>query len=506
MKEYYDNEKLALIKNYLDASKFDLAKELIDEYQILYPNDGMLKYLTVKYYNMTKQFKEAYIYCMDQIGIKFRNDRIMAHFYCEFAIDLIALERYEEAIGYLEYAVGYTNGSEKKLVSKLLILYSLNGDYQNAIQAADKYKNFSNENEIDLTMSKIHFYNEEYGLCIKCGLNVRDSELKKTQLQKKYYILGKAYIEFEDYDNAIESLKKVLIIKNDHYYLAYFLIARLYAMQGNLEEAARMLEEMVKDNHAGIEVNNLLCDIYGVLNNPDRLSNVRKYMNPKEIEYQNGKMCFEQLDFLSAIRHFENYINNHGTVYKKEVLFLLILSRFKAGQYRQCLDDIYAFDGTKKQSKEILRMTYYCKYKLGEAEENPNYTPMQIFNYSAREAANHISGRHLGTDFVKYISYPRLFELLAKDLTMDKINPYSSFDKYELDIDKYRNYIGDFKKEYKTLTVICLPGTRNILTLYIDENSDCDNDLEITNEDLNKGKKTLSRIDKFNQKYSKFVS
>ncbi len=505
MKEYYDNDKLAKIKEFLDTNKLELAKELIDEYRILYPDDGMIKYLTVRYYNKTQQYEEAYNYCLDQIGIKFRTNRIMSHFYCEFSRALIALGQLEEAIGYLEYAVDYTKGRENRLVCELISAYSMSGDYQSAVKAAEKYKSFGNSNALELTMAKIHYIHSEYGLSIKSALDIDDTSIKNTQLQKKYYILGKAYLEIGDYENAIESLKKVLVVKNDHYYLAYFLIAKLYATQGNLLESARILEEMVKDNRAGVDVNNLLCDVYGALNNPDRLSNIQKYMSPQEKEYQDGKMCFEQLDFLSSIKHFENYINNPGKLYENEVRYLLILARFKAGQYRECLDDIYAYNANEKEAKEILRMTYYCKYKLGEAESKPNYTPMQIFNYSQKEAAKHISGRHLGTDFEKYISYPRLFELISKDLTPDKINPYTSFDKYELDIEKYRNYIGDFKKEYQILTVICLPGTRNILTFYVDEKTN-DDDLEITEGDLNKKKKTLSRIDKFNQKYSQFVS
>ena len=505
MKEYYDNDLLQRIKTSIDFGKFDLAKSLIDEYKEKYPDDGMIKYLTVRYYNFTKQYEKAYNYCFDQIGTKFRTNRIMSHFYCEFSITLLALGLNEEAVNYLEYAVNYTNGEENRLICQLLDAYSINGEYQKAIQVAQKYKNYDNESEINLAMTKIHYLNSEYELSIKCALETNDSKIKNTQIQKKYYNLGKSYYEIGDQEEAIKAFKKVLILKNDYYYLAYFLLAKIYVSQNNLEEAARILEDIVKANRGGTDVNNLLSNVYGALNNPDRLTNINKYLNPKVIEYEKGKMCFEQLDFLSAIKHFENYINNHGTDYKKEVLYLLILSRFKANQYRQCLDDIYAYNASENQAKDILRMTFYCKFKLNEAEVTPNYTPMQIFNYDPKLASNHISGRHLNIDFEKYISYERLFEIIKKDLTPDKLNPYAAFDKYELDLKKYSNYIRDYNSESTILNVICLPGTSNILTIYTDEKTE-DDDLEITQSDLNKKKKALSRIDKFNQKYSQFVS
>ena len=380
MKQYYDNSLLGEIEYNLCNEKYELAKSQIDDYIKMYPDDGMIKVCLMKYYNNTMQFQEACNYGYEQIGVKFRDNIIFSKIYKEFAKALANLDRIDEAIDYLEYAIAQTNGEISMLISEVARLYSKNNEHDKAIEILNKHINYRNESEFYICMSKIYLVNQEYQLCLDTAFKANDSNLKANQQQKKYYIIAQAYYSSGDLENALKSFKKVLTIKNAKFYIAYYTIAKIYYLQGKYQETAKICEELLKTNHGGADVKSLLADTYRALENPLGMINASKYMSPKEDEYRNGIFCIEQLDYLSAITHFNKYLQAGGKKYEEEVLFLIILSKFKLGKYRECLDDIYAYNPSDDRVNDIARMKYYCKCVLNEVDQDPSYTSKQVEN------------------------------------------------------------------------------------------------------------------------------
>ena len=111
----------------------------------MYPNDGMIKVCLMKYYNNTMQFQEACNYGYEQIGVKFRDNIVFSKIYIEFAEALDNLDRIDEAISYLEYAIAQTNGKINILILEVAKLYSKNNEPDKAIEILNKYINYSNE-------------------------------------------------------------------------------------------------------------------------------------------------------------------------------------------------------------------------------------------------------------------------------------------------------------------------------------------------------------------------
>ena len=504
MKEYYDNDLLSEIRYNITNKKFDVAKIKIDEYIKKYPNDGMIKVLLMQYYNNTNQQQEACNLGYEQIGVKFREDKIFAGMYREFAVALEALDRIDEAISYLEYAVSQTNGKISFIIAELAKMYSKNQEPDKAIKILNDNMNYRNENDYYLVMAKVYLTNNDYQLSIDVASKANDSKLKANQIQKKYYTIAQSYFSLGELESALQNFKKVLTIKTERYYISYYTMARIYALQGKFQDAANICEELLKLKRGGTDVKSLLNDVYQAMDKPNGSLNISKYISPTEEDYRNGKYCIEQFDYLSALNHFNKYLEKKGKFHENEVLFLIILCKFKLGKYRECLDEIYTFNPSDEQVNDITRMKFYCKCVLNELGQEQTYTTIQVANYSEENALNHVNQRHILSDFNKYISFKRLFEIVRTDLTKDKLDPYAPFDRYELDLEKYENYIEKLNLNCNKLTVICLPNTKNILTMFT--NVQKEDDLDISEANLNVKKKTLSRTEKFNQKYAKFVS
>ena len=506
MKEYYDNDLTNEIEDLIINKRLDTAKEKIDDYLQKYPHERKIKSIILKYYIATDELDKAYEYALDNKDTTFRTKQLYILFYKEYGRLLVKLNKFEEAEEVLKEAIDYTGEDNHSFVTLLGTAYSMNNQYEKAVELYKKHENFQNKNDLNISLCKIYYVNNKYEEAIICANKTDDHNLKSMQLKKKYYYLGKSYLMLGKNNEALENLKKVLTTKDDYYYKAYFLIARIYTFQGKFIEASHICDEFIKANRCGSSVTNLMSDIYGALNNPDRMHNSFMFLDPREEDYKQGKICFECLDFEQAIKYFEKYLLNKFKPHEEEVKYYLILANFKCQRYQECLKLIYEYGKNDEHQKDLRRIEFYSKYKLGEEVYPISYTSTQMIKYSEYAAYSHITEKHLGVGFGTSISNRDFFKDIKKYLTKDRYNPNYSLDAYELKFEDFKDYIYSYSITNDRLVVICVPNTNHILTIYPDNgNYTINDDLDIEESDLKKNKKILSRTEKFNQKYAKFM-
>ena len=489
MKKYYDIDLISDIDYAIDRKMFDAAKKKIFDYQELYPNDTRIKISILKYYNAIRDYQSALNYALDNLNANFRDNQSYAKFYCEFAACLIALKKYEEAIKYLNNAVRMTGGKYYHIIYMLAEAYSLNGQFERAVNLYIKYMDEKNCDYYYLNLSKLYFLNKDYKQSILFGNKSRDVNLKNLQIQKKYYYLGKSSFELHRYEDAEKYLKKVLSVKNVRYYSAYFALAKIYYRTGRIEEATSICEEMTKNNVADSGVYNLLSKLYGSSKNIAKANELLDHYDNDEKEYYMGDLALKTFRYEDAINHFTKYLESNDDYHNEKAFYKIIVAKFRLGLYEEVLDLIEKFSSENMTlMQDVKRMKFYSKNVLGQEIYPESYVGKQIINYSEKEAVAHVFYRHvLNKGFKDGVDLKKLFVDVKDMLNKDKLCVVSAFDVYRLDI----NNLGDDKnKTYNTLEVICLPNTSNILTMYPNTCSNIENDeLDINNNDFKKEKK-----------------
>lgn len=236
--------------------------------------------------------------------------------------------------------------------------------------------------------------------------------------------------------------------------------------------------------------------------------------------YVNLLILTEQLE--EAKYYLENFSINHGRNFK-----FFLISWFKR-DYKKAYEFLLKFIDEYKTSEllsEEVKKNFniqklYLEKKLNCLDSEidfykMDYKELQIIEYSEKKAIEHIINRHTVVKknilpynvFEKEIDVKQLF-FQVKELLMDDLLLYNDlvFDIYYF---KYPLSINVTEKpgtNYKYLKVITILDTKNIITMYpvFSQNRVLKvNSLEKAEDNLSlKTKtKTLSQIEKFNQKY-----
>ena len=518
MKEHYDNDLIRDIETQIKMKRYDLAKEKLDEYIQLYPNEKRIKSVVLRYYQKVGDYETALQYAQDNIKSSFGKKNMYALFLKEYAYVLNHFKRYDEAIQLLEDAINRMGGEITLLITTLGSIYSKNGEVQKAEQLFKKYENQHNKHDLNETLAMIYSLNGNCEAAIETAKKTDDIYLNEIQKKRKYYCLGKAYNmlfkketdefkKIELLEKAEASYRKALSKKDDYYYKSYYALAYLYYQVGRLLEAQTICEEIIKDNRGGENVNNLYCSICDELNNSERLIDTKTFKDPKEKVYSQSIICYEAKDFDKASYYLSHYLELNGKTHEIEAKHLLILCALKLGKYKDCLDLMYEYgDFDPKHEKEYSRIKYFCKYMLGEELNAISYTAEQINHYSEASALNHIKIKHLSKEFGVSISDWRFLKQIKGELTKDKLNPYYAFDVYELKFDDYEGLLYKYNVNLEKLIVVCIPNTKKILTMFPSKAEILMDELDIDDNDIKKKNNTRSRVDKFNQKYAKCMN
>lgn len=205
--------------------------------------------------------------------------------------------------------------------------------------------------------------------------------------------------------------------------------------------------------------------------------------------------------------------------FNKYAIFQLYLNYFYLGMYEEALELLPIIYNEIDVDKYFLCQTeLIMKTELGiKMNFNSNissfYSMQQVLNYDEKKALDHIN-KHLSSKdekvfFSDKINVNKLFKIIRDKIDNNKkINTYDSMEIHYYMIPGI-GYVDGFL--CNTLKVINVPNTNNIINMY--PTLESDQKFEILDidygqiykdkEQTNQKVKTMSRAERFNQKYKK---
>lgn len=519
----YDAARLNSVKFLIKTKKYTRALEEVLEYMNDYPNNayaeyqyGIIQFHLQKYEEAFSAFESAYnrhennqysaLYEMGLIKI-IQKDIDHAKYYFSKVVKestteqknyaLIELAKLERDTGNLEEAETY------------LLQAVEEPDYktrEHALLELAGVKILKNElNEADIILGKTRDNNDQ------------EFKSKKLSLQGKIaYLKG-------DFDLAVYYLEEALGNKqNKFYWGVLFEIAKAYVKQGRVEEAynyAQQLESNKDFYNDGMDL--LFAEIYyaqekyqqSKMHYKKMLDENRSY-SQENILYKLGTIEEIERNYEEAKKYYRKSINKDPKLLKSYVR--LIRLSIKDGDFETCRTMLEMVDYLKLDNninnralKEIRTYLELTKNKKLQIKDTMPYKRRQIIEYSEEQAIKHINARHKdgdGSQFSEHIDITALFYGIKEKLTEDRLSLSRLMDYYLIDFPNIGVADG---KITNVLEVVCLPNTKNIITMfphgdaYEDENFDMD---EETTELVNPKKKVLTRksqLEKFNERYNK---
>ena len=505
MKKYYDNDLLSEISYLIDCHKFDAAELKYREYRDLYPNDTTSMGYYMLILSGKGNYEEAEKLGKDLLNDKFRNSQLRSRVLISLALVLRYQLKYDDAIKYAKEACEIGNKKHVFQIKLLVDCYSKNQNFEDALQTLENYREYLSKDIYNNLRGDVEFSLNNIDEAINYLENTNDENLTRTDYQKKYLNLGKCYFNQYNSEKALEYFKKVLTFKSHYYYQAYFYLA-VYANQaGHINDAISMLEEIIDNNQSSPAVRDFLDSLYIKKGELGRAKDFSLNLeNKSERLYNLGRIELKDGNFALAEKFLdESFIENDFNVNRLDMrIYTLITVKFKLKKYDEVIELIgNNYDLFNPSIKaEAKRMQYYIKYVQGKELGKNSYTARQISNYSEEEALRHIKTSH-EFQFVDEIDIDKLFRECKEYLIEDNMYYLKSFDVYKIRYDKLGK---DNINNTDLLTVVCVPSTKNILTMFPDKYAEFRvDDLGIEDSDINPPKKKrLSQIEKFNKKYN----
>ena len=249
--------------------------------------------------------------------------------------------------------------------------------------------------------------------------------------------LGRLYASVGKTNEAEKSFKELLNTQSRTY--AMLELGRLYASAGKTNEAEKSFKELIisqaqNKTYALLELGRLYAS-----NGNEELA--RKIFL-EILTLENNEYAIKQLIYLD--------IKNNNL---EEILDLLMKLSI--------------------QDKEYYEIKSYVLYKLGKTEqiEAKNYYTQQLMNYAEYAALEHIKkhldeneNKRLHSVFDSSIDLQQLFEQAKEKIKVINPTEFTIVEKY---IICFEEDIGISEGEkVKTIEVITIPHTKNILTMY----------------------------------------
>ena len=267
-------------------------------------------------------------------------------------------------------------------------------------------------------------------------------ELITSQAQNKTYAmleLGRLYASAGKTNEAEKCFKELIISQAQNKTYALLELGRLYASVGKTNEAEKCFKELITSQaqnktYALLELGRLYASA-----GSDGLA--RKIFL-EILTLENNEYAIKQLIYLD--------IKNNNL---EEILDLLMKLSI--------------------QDKEYYVIKSYVLYKLGKKEqiEVQNYYTQQLMNYDEYAALEHIKkhldeneNKRLHTVFDNSIDLQQLFEQAKEKIKVINPTEFTIVEKY---IICFEETIGISEGEkVKTIEVVTIPHTKNILTMY----------------------------------------
>ena len=502
MKKYYDNDLLDEIAYSLKVGKIDKAINKISEYKMVYPNDLAADIYYCKVLVFLGKYEEAQLLAQSLVTNTFHSDNLLQEAWLVLGSIYKHQDMREEAISCYEKAKVHSNIRKTLAHINLSKIYSRMGRFSDAFKELNIKMDCEDSYLIELERARLLLEIKTPDKAIFVLKQIDDDIFSsKEHYQIKYQLLGDAYYDVNDRDNALINYKKSLTIKNNIYWKSYFNIAKIYFDFGKYDKSYDMVLDVQKNSK--INVNHLLICNLLKRKKYDEIESLISKLNEIEQLYLRGILSFEMQDFGSAINYF-NKLSTTNT-FRKDYEFYLVISYVREKKYTEALGLINNikennYDGLlNKMIYDLRVLEYYTRVMLNENVAPQGYSEHQIYFYDYNLAISHILDRH-GSDLSKIcdIDIKKLFDYLKNNINKATKSISSCFDLYLFD---YNDINKDLNSNIgQNIIIVCLCNTNNVITMYPSNKLEMGEDLE---EMPSKPKtKRLTQVEKFNKKYN----
>lgn len=463
--------------------RYDEANDIFYD---LYENDAPNKYSALYELGRMKSIRGEYDYA------KFYFNKILDESPYSEVFTIIELSKIERREGNLEK-------SERLLTEALPLTDNINHKYV----------------LLELIKSKLMRNDVKGASSIIKEIKIdKNDKLNRKVLQYK----GKIESTGHNYNQAIKYLEDSLGNRKDDVYWSSILeLAKTNYKMGNVEEAHNLCIRLKENKNTFFgDVDILLGNIYSAKGNLERaeqhylnaLKNRGKFIE-KAALFNLGNLNMQKGDYPLAKKYYQE-VTKHQQLYKAPAYFQLLYLSIREEDYQNChkiIAELEQLELNSSMKESIEKVKLYldvkrkAKIKLSRIH---NYTDEQIINYSEEKALNFItSNKKRDVSFNEEIDQSTLFYSIKSKLTADKLTINSLMDSYLIEYPSI-GYRQDEK--LNDLRVICLPNTKDIITMYPDsrvkKTTESIEEEQIEQETSSKKKvKKLSQIDKFNRRY-----
>lgn len=485
--------KLALlsIKNYINEYGLDCF--VIQKYGIYYKK--LNEYEKAKYYflkNIQNDSQNKYdsIYELGLIA-KYEGDfdTSLDYFY-----QIINSEYRKKYDALLNIGKLYVLKEEKDMAEKIF-LQIINKNMKNKAKAFEElsYLKLTNgsleEGKYYLSMAR------EFGTSLKTKLieakidkeegNLKDARIKFNELIKnlkyvEFSVTELADIEYQcfNYEKSLEILEenkdKMKYITFD--YISLFIMDNIELKNFNL-------------------VRNYIDEL--LIKYPEKQN---------KLYYSLGLIEFLNFNYEEALSYFKRINEEETSIYQKAIE-KQVLTLIKQEKYEEAYNNYLKFINILSgEIKILLRLFLKKKLNLKISEEPNTYTEKLIINYDKQEVIEHISlhrvensEKEIHSLFFPNINIEELYDYAVNNINENNYIKNNFIDKYLL---KYPNIGYRDNQVFDFIEVITLPNSKEITTIY-PANNYCPNLFKEEEKDKKEvvKTKTMSQIDKFNQKY-----
>ena len=271
--------------------------------------------------------------------------------------------------------------------------------------------------------------------------------------------LGKLELSIGDVNKARQLFLDILEIKDDSY--AKFELGKLEMSEGNFELARKYFTELLtcqNKYYAELELGKLEFLMGNVDIAKKHLYNLLNTSNSRGAILELGIIEYYLGNVKEAFKYFDKLLHTDSEEYGLPSLINMLI---KEGYVSEAFE---YFNYSKKKGYycdpkcELYLMKYFNIYFVNRCNVDYSYNNLQLLDYDEYVAVEHIISRHK-KDFFSDVDIYKLFNSRSEKISREYyIGKLVLNDIYDIP------YKGIGMSD--TLRVICLPGTKDILSMY----------------------------------------
>ena len=511
------------IRYNLKYERYDLAKELIDEYIYLYGDDCYIELEKARYYHFIKNLKEAKKLLNNLI---YTNSKNIGYVLYELAKVYEESGKFDKAIEIYKEIDNTNHKNKNYSYFQIGILYEKKSNFNEAISYFEKVilSNDELKDEALFHLARIYFYTKQFEKSKNYFNKIVSHHNRMSRLiayyqikielslgNKKRYkeLINEYLLRFPDSNELLTDKVKILISEN------------------KIQEAKIYLNKIKKDKTLDDSSYDLIyAEYYEKANEFDRAlelyyklisksSDIKRHIDIDRVMVGIGT-CYIGLGKTDEGYNWFKKIYDKQDSYTAIALYNLVSIDIHKGNYDKAYE-LFTSVNMEKISKSDIANYVDLKLMLEKLlnihtvyQDGYSYRQKQIINYDEKLALKHIQNGHSYDEFKKNesifskdIDIEKLFNEVKDKLNDDSLVRINVFDKYKI----YYENIGSFNnRALNYLAVITIPYSNEIITMY-PTNETLEENIEITSDELlekpmEKIYKRESQIEKFNRRYN----